>query len=184
MRAGSATFVTIFCVVLLAVSVVNADKPEKPPKPEKPDKEPGLTTECITFSGDLQSAGETIIVGCCPNAGPWPAYTMELATGSGLDGIHDGYLFVNFFGTGPTAEFVVKFWTWDADSETPGTGDYFFQIIGGEITRDRKSKTLTVEYENETGTGWIYDDLGDTIEIPIPNVSFVLFRSSDLSYCE
>lgn len=184
MKSRLVAFFGVFCIALLVVSAVNADKPGKPPKPEKPDKEPGLTTECIKFSGDLKSAGETIIVGCCPNAGPWPAYTMELATGSALDGIYDGYLFMNFFGTGPTAEFIVQFWTWDADSEAPGSNDYFFQIIGGEITRDRKAKTLTVEYDNEAGTGWIYDDGGASIEIPVSNVSFVLFRTSDLSYCE
>ena len=51
------------------------------------------------------------------------------------------------------------------------------EIIGGVIDNDKKDKVLTVTFEDETG--W---DL--TNDIPIPNVSFVLVRTSDLAYCE
>ncbi len=99
-------------------------------------------------------------------------------------GTYEGQLFINVFGTGPNQEYKVQFWTWDSDNEDPGTGDYFFQIYGGTLNRDRKAKVLTVTFSDELGTGWIYhEDLGPT-QIPIPDVSFVLVRTSDLTYCE
>ncbi len=42
---------------------------------------------------------------------------------------------------------------------------------------DKKNKVLTVTFEDETG--WNL-----TTGMPIPNVSFVLVRTSDLAYCE
>ena len=179
MKGRLVAFAGIFCIAILIVSAANADKPPKPPKPDK------TKAECIVFTEDLQSVdGGTRIEGCCPNAGPWPAYTMTLDTGSQLDGTHEGQLFINVFGTGPNAQYKVQFWTWDIDTETPGTGDYFFEIVGGDIENDKKNKVLTVTFSDELGTGWVYDNVTDPIEISIPFVSFVLVRTSNLTYCE
>ena len=180
MKGRLAALVGVLCVACLVVAV--ADAKGKPPKPDKPD-EPDSKAECIKFTEDLESAGETIISGCCPNAGPWPRYDMTLDTGSQLDGTHEGYLFINSLGTGPTQQYIVQFWTWDVDTETPGTGDYFFEIRGGTIVRDRKAKLLTVTYVDEAAVGWIYHDVSPTIQVDIPAVSFELIRTSDHSYC-
>jgi hypothetical protein len=109
---------------------------------------------------------------------------MTLDTGGELDGTHEGYLFINSFGTGPTQQYKVQFWRWDVDTETPGTGDYFFEIVGGDIGRDKKLKVLTVTFMEEPATGWIYDDVAPTIQVDIQDVSFVLIRTGNLSYCE
>ena len=183
MKGGLVAFVGIFCIAILVVSGANADKPPKKDKPVN------TKAECIVFTGNLESVeGGTVIEGCCPNAGPSPAYTMTLATGTQVDGTHEGQLFINQFGTGPSAQYKVQFWTWDNDNETPGDGDYFFQIYGGVLDRDRRAKTLTVTFDgSEPATGWIYyDGYPETpaFEFPILGVSFVLFRTSDLTYCE
>jgi len=184
MKRRLVAFVGIFCIAILAVSVADAGKPVKTPKPPKT---PGLTTECILFTGDLVSAGNTIIVGCCPNAGPWPAYEMTLTTESLLDGTYLGSVFMNSYGrNAPYAGYKVQFWTWDSELDDPGDGDYFFEIRGGEVQRDRKNKVLTVTFTdtNGTATGWKYYDDAEPYEFLIPNVSFVLVRTSDLSRCE
>ena len=186
MKGRLVAFVGIFCIAILVASAVNAGKPDKPPKPPKT---PGLTTECIIFTGDLQSVdGGTKIVGCCPNAGPWPAYTMTLNVLGIYPESYDGYLFINVFGTGPNAEYKVQFWTWDYDNnEIPGTGDYFFEIYGGVLDRDKKTKVLTVTVDNEPATVWVYYDgypENPAVEISVQSVSFVLVRTGDLSYCE
>ena len=188
MRERPAVFVGVCCIAILVASGANAVKPEKPPT-SKP--------ECIVFSdnlkdltphGYLEGGQDGPIEGCCPNAGPSPAFTMTLH-GLGLlpDGTYDGQLFINVFGTGPIQTYKVQFWTWDYVNEIPGTGDYFFEIYGGVLERDRKAKVLTVTFTGETGTGWIYTTgYPDTsaVEVTIPNVSFVLVRTENLSYCE
>ena len=179
MKGGRVAFVSISCIAIMIASGAVADKPVKPPKPEK------TKAECIVFTEDLESVeGSTVIEGCCPNAGPFPAYSMTLDTGSLLDGTHEGQLFINFVGTGPNQQYKVQFWTWDNDTETPGTGDYFFEIQGGEIVNDRRAKVLTVTFSDELGTGWIYHEGNDPTEIPVPGVSFVLVRTTNLDYCE
>lgn len=184
MRNRQGVFVGVFCIAALVVSVADGGKPEKKPKPPNPDD---TSAECIFFTGDLQSVeGSTEIEGCCPNAGPSPEYTMYLDVPGIPPETYDGYLFINQFGTGPNAQYKVQFWTWDYESETPGTDDYFFQIYGGVLTRDRKAKTLTVTVDGESATGWIYYDGypdNPAVEISIPDVSFVLFRTGNMSLC-
>jgi len=166
MKRRLVAFVGIFCIAILAVSVADAGKPVKTPKPPKT---PGLTTECILFTGDLVSAGNTIIVGCCP-AGPYPAYTMTLDLGSSPpDGTYEGELFINNYGAGRNKKYIVQFWNDDLGVA--------IEIIGGVIDNDKKNEVLTVTFEDETGWDLIND-------MPIPNVSFVLVRTSDLSRCE
>ena len=179
MKGILVAFVGVFCVAILIVSGVNADKPPKPPKPDK------TKAECIVFTGNLESAGDTSIVGCCPNDGPAPAYTMTLDVMVFPYGTYEGYLFINVLGTpGPDQKYMVKFWTWDNEAKDPGAGDYFFEIRGGEIVRDRKAKILTVTFTDEPATVWVYDDNDPPSEISISDVSFVMMRTSDLSYCE
>jgi hypothetical protein len=161
MKRGAVAFVGIFCIAILVVSVANADKPPKPPKPDE------TTAECITFTGDLN--GRQQVEGCCPNAGPFPAYTMTLDNLGLLDGTYEGQLFINYYGAGRNKKYIVQFW-----NDELGVA---IEIIGGDIVNDNRNKVLTVTFEDETGWDLIND-------VPIPNVSFVLVRTSDLSFCE
>ena len=102
---------------------------------------------------------------------------------------YDGQLFINGFGTGPNQSYKVQFWSWDSDTEDPGYGDVFFEITGGVIDYDRKSKFLNVTFTEEQPTLWLYDEWDPTtgtgaIVAPVLPVSFELVRTSDLSYCE
>ena len=58
-------------------------------KPEKPER--------ITFTGDL--SGQEDILGCCPNAGPFPEFTMTLS-GALPAGTYNGNIFMNVYGAG------------------------------------------------------------------------------------
>jgi len=150
--------------------------------------------ECIVFTGDLETVpGSEVVEGCCPNAGPWPAYSMNLdlldVNGTTYQGQYYGQLFMNFLGNGPKAQYKVQFWSWDEDTETPGDGDIFLEIAGGDIARDRKNDFLTVTFTDEQPTLWLYDDwVADdsccAIEAPVLPVSFELVRTSDLTFCE
>ena len=157
--------------LVFVVTNATAKKPVKPPP--VPDQ---TTAECIIFTGYL--AGFEEVEGCCPNAGPWPAYTMAL---DGID--YDGQLFINFVGAGPKAQYKVQFWSWDWDAQTPGDDDVFFEIIGGVIDYDKKSKFLTVSFVEEEAILWLYGVYPQVVETN-PIVSFDLLRTSDLSYCE
>ncbi len=134
-------FVGISCMAILIVLGASAkDKPDKPGKPDKPEKS---HTEWIEFSGDL--VGGQPVDGCCPNAGPFPEYTMTL--GFDFGGFPagtpiDGWLFINYYGAGRNQKYKVQFW-WDYDN------DLGIEIIGGVIDHDRKNKVLTVTFENE-----------------------------------
>ena len=149
--------------------------------------------ECIVFTGDLETVpGFELLEGCCPNAGPWPAYSMILhlldEDDIAYEGQYDGQLFMSGFSPRPprarTNQYKVQFWSWDSDTETPGVGDVFFEIYGGDVVEDKKNKTLTVTFTEEQPTLWLYDDECCAIEAPVLPVSFELFRSSDQSYCE
>lgn len=132
----------------------------------KPKPNPHTNPEWITFSGHL--IGEQEVVGCCPNAGPCPKYTMTLAEPfEELAGTYEGDIFMNFFGAGKNRQvYIVKFW-WTIDSI-----DYYFKIIGGIIERDRKTKKLTVNFVN------VDCDIesGDNIPYGTVKVTFTLTR--------
>ena len=109
-------------------------------KPDKPDKP---KAEQITFWEELQ--GDDEVYGCCPNAGPFPEYTMTL--GFPFGGYQageeiDGWLFINYYGAGRDQKYKVQFW-WDYDA------DLGIEIKGGEIHHDRKTKELTVTFTND-----------------------------------
>ena len=160
MKGRFVAFVGIFCIAILVVSAANADKPPKPPKPDE------TTAECIIFTGDLN--GSQQVEGCCPNAGPFPAYTMTLENLGLLNGTYEGQLFINNYGAGRNKRYIVQFWNDDIGVA--------IEIIGGDIVNDKKSKILTVTFEDETGWDLING-------VPIPNMNFVLVRTGNLSYC-
>ncbi len=131
-------FLGVFCIAALMASSQVAQG-----KPEKPDKPGNSFTEWIEFTGDLM--GGQPVDGCCPNAGPWPAYTMTL--GFDFDGFPagtpiNGWLFINYYGAGRDQKYKVQFW-WDYDANLG------IEIIGGKIHLDRKNKVLTVTFEGD-----------------------------------
>ncbi len=96
-------------------------------------------TEWIEFWGDLE--GGQPVDGCCPNAGPFPEYTMTLAKDVGCvpAGTYNGYLFINGYGAGRDHAYIVQFWK---DPEIS------IEIIGGDIDYDKWNRVLTVTFEN------------------------------------
>jgi hypothetical protein len=172
-----ATFVSLMFVVTGLEAGKGGVKPDKPDKPDR------TKAECILFTGDL--VGMAKVEGCCPNAGPYPAYTMTLdlhdENGNDYLGDYDGQLFMNF---ASDQGYKVQFWNWDSDNETPGDGDIFFEIYGGDIFYDRKNKFLHVTFTDEEATLWLYDDLCCAREAPVLPVSFELVKTADLSNCD
>ncbi len=160
MKGRLIAFVGIFCIAILIVLGANAKgKPDKPDKPDKPGKP---KTEWIAFTGELE--GGQVVEGCCPNAGPFPPYTMELKFGSYIfpPGTYDGWLFINTYGAGRNRKYKVQFW-WDYDR------DLGIEIIGGVIDYDKKNKVLTVTFTHEE---CVHIKSGD----PIAVVNFTLVR--------
>lgn len=177
------TVIAAFASLMFVVTSIEAKKPT-----DKPDNPKKTKAECIFFTGDL--LGMAKVEGCCPNAGPYPAYTMTLdlhdEDGNAYVGDYDGQLFMNF---AADQGYKVQFWNWDSDNETPGVGNIFFEIYGGDITYDRKSKFLHVAFSEALPTLWLYDDWDPVtgtgaIEAPVLPVSFELVKTSDLTYCE
>lgn len=139
----------LVAILTVALVLIGVDFIESQVKTQgKPDK-PGKTkTEWIAFEGDL--VGGQAVDGCCPNAGPWPAYTMMLkfkVPDFLPDIFYDGQLFINYYGAGRNQKYKVQFW----NNET----GLFIEIIGGVIERDRKNKVLTVTFtDEECVDGW------------------------------
>ena len=142
-------------------------------------KRPKQNSEWITFSGDLN--GDQEVIGCCPNAGPNPEYTMTLSeeipqemTGEP----HDGHIFMNVFlnlsehGRGKRkAMYLVKFWWGEGDDDY--FYDYFIEVRGGDIIESsKKTKSLTVTFDEVPCKIWIDDD-APTATV---TVSFTLTR--------
>jgi len=132
--------VAILTVVLVFIGVDFMEgqvqtlaKPDKPGKPDNPK------ADQITFSGNLE--GDAAVYGCCPNAGPFPEYTMKLAKPVGYipADTYEGKLFINGYGAGRDHRYIVQFWT-----------DWFgIEIIGGIVHSDKKTKVLTVTFTDE-----------------------------------
>ena len=122
------------------------------------DKKPSKA-ESIIFEGDLE--GDQDVVGCCPNAGPNPAYTLTL---SGLlpAGTYDGHIFMNSTGRQSPGDYLVKFWA----------GTMYLEIRGGEKQYDRRNKILTVTFEDVPCEVWI-----DGVLTGTPPVNFTLTRA-------
>jgi len=154
-------FLTV-ALIFLGVNFLEADKPDKRDKPDKSN------TEWIQFTGDL--VGGQPVDGCCPNAGPFPPYTMTLNFPVSEDpenpipaGTYEGTLFINNYGAGrpKDRQYIVQF----------GCKEFgiAIQIIGGVLDFDKWNKVLTVTFTEElcvdryTGS-------------PITEVSFILVR--------
>ena len=176
MKGRLAAFGGVFCIALLIVSGAYADKP---PKPDKTPRPGNIAVECITFSG-LDLEGHQQVEDCCPNAGPFPAYRLTLGPngfGSHPSGAYDGELFMNSMRVGQNRQYVVQF-----------TGDHVetgnrisFQIIGGDIDYNKKTKVLTVTFTLENN---MCTEMCDTCpELHSSPLEFTLVRTSDLSDC-
>jgi len=135
-------------------------KPDKGPKP--------ASGELITFTGDLSSVQQEV-EGCCPNAGPFPAYTMTLSEAfpSEISGGHTGNIFMNSFGRKTERGYKVQFW-WGAEPDDC----YCIEIGGGETEYDKRTKILTVTFTDKTMT--VIDPGGTSTYVE--RVTFTLTR--------
>ena len=169
-------FTLLICGMLVATGI-EAKKPVDG-KPDNPNK---TKAECIVFTGDLMGKAE--VEGCCPNAGPWPAYTMTLDLEDEDGNAYyykddvEGQLFINFAPEGYKVQF------WNRDTEIPGDGEIFFEINGGDIVYVRKTKYLTVTFGGENATLCEWDNSGECSETILP-VTFTLIRTSNLDFCD
>jgi hypothetical protein len=127
-------------------------------------------SEHIKFTGDL--VGEQDVLGCCPNAGPSPEYTLTLAGPfppeiSGIE--HDGEIFMNNTGRQSPGDYMVQFFIEFTNGET-----MYLEIRGGKATLERRTKILTVifKYEDTLCEIWRDGELTDTIP-----VEFTLIRA-------
>jgi len=170
MKGRLVAFVGVFCIALLIASGAYADKPPKEPKEPKSPLPGNIAVECIEFTGDLESVpeGGTVVVGCCPNAGPSPAYMMTLRIGGDMPSeawgeTFDGHLFAKPLSIkvkGQTTEYYkVQFNTWDWETEIPSEGDYFFEIRCDGNDIDETNDVLTVTVVDETATVWVLHDV-------------------------
>jgi len=130
----------------------------------KPKPNPNSNPELIIFEGDLE--GNQEVVGCCPNAGPFPEYNMTLSEKAFETAIPkemtekplDGNIFMNVFldlsehDRGKRkAMYLVQFWWTEGDTE------YFIEIRGGDIESNKKTKILTVTFVDVPCKIWIND---------------------------
>ena len=129
---------------------------------KKPQPGGNPTSELISFDGDL--AGSQVVEDCCPNAGPFPEYSMTLS-GSLPDGTYDGNIFMNTFGRGKDKSYMVQF-MWSENE------NYFIEIKGGVFNEDKKTKTLIATFKNAQCEIWINNHLSSTVL-----VNFVLTRA-------
>jgi len=144
MKGKLIAFAGILCIASLMVSGANAGKPEKPGNQDK------TQTELIMFSeleggtpdGSSYLYGVQEVEGCCPNAGPFPEYTLFLSDAENFpSGTYDGQLFMNSFREGKNRMYKVQFWT-------EGDDHICIEIYGGVPDYDKKTKVLTVTFED------------------------------------
>ncbi len=134
------------------------------------DKKP-IRYDQITFTGDL--IGDEEVIGCCPNAGPSPPYTLELVASPfppDISGIqHNGEIFMNNTGRQSPGDYMVQFFI-----EFPTGETMYLEIRGGKATLERRTKILTVifKYEDTLCEIWRDGELTDTIP-----VEFTLIRA-------
>jgi len=103
----------------------------------------------IIFQGNTNSIGDLegnqTVMGCCPNAGPSPVYTMTLSEEfpyEDLRGTYTGKIFMNSTGRQSPGAYIVQFWWSKNASDTT-----FIEIRGGVASKDKKTKVLTVDFE-------------------------------------
>ena len=160
MKGKLIAFASILCIASLMVSGANAGKPDDPGNKGKGKTE----TELIFFTGDLE--GWAHVEGCCPNAGPFPEYTLTLTNDLVDDslppitpitvyqaGTYNGELFMNGYGGRGDNRTIVQFHACcdDLPCDDPSLPTISFEIIGGESESvgDKKNKVHTVTFVNE-----------------------------------
>ena len=160
MKGKLVALASILCIASLMASGANAGKPENPGKGKNK-----TTTELITFTGDLLGIGQ--VEGCCPGQGPHQAYEMVLGfevAGFPAGSHFVGLLYIEELGSKRDRKYQVDFWTPHYDDHAA------IRIIGGEITKDKKNKTVTVVFTD-----------ADCVDIhggaPIAKVNFTLVRA-------
>jgi len=175
MKGRIVAIVGFVCIASLIVPCVNAGKPDKPPgKPQNP----GTPTDLIIFTGDLE--GQAIVEGCCPNAGPNPAYTMTVTRDLGFEGgprvfagVYEGFIFMNTFGTRKNRQYYVKFW---GSSPGPPGRSIAIGIKGGIfIDHGKKSDVLEVFFDGDLL--YTLDDETGVLDEMIGPVFFTLERT-------
>jgi hypothetical protein len=110
------------------------------------DKKPHDGDRIIFKDGDLE--GNEIVMGCCPNAGPSPVYTMTLSNTfpfEDLRGTYTGKIFMNGTGRQSPGAYIVQFW-W---SENASDDTTFIEIRGGVARKDKRTKILTVTFVDD-----------------------------------
>jgi len=171
MKGKLIAFAGVLCIASLVVSGANAKG--------KPDKPGNTQTELIEFKQFPPPAefvtnflGSETVDGCCPNAGPYPEYeltlTMDLVGTDGthyLAGTYDGQVFMNGYRVGKDRMYKVQFWT-------EGPDHICIEIYGGVRDYDKKTKVLTVTFEEVE-----WNLMHDPDKTPVGVVSFVLTRS-------
>jgi len=170
MKAGRVAIVGILFIAMLVVSGANADKPQGQGKAGKPP-----STECIVFTGELE--GKQLVEGCCPNAGPYPAYTMTLSNGILADipgGKYPGNVFMNRWGPGRTFHYIVQFW-----APYEPYDELFLAVVGGVVREQTKNK-LTVDFDSNNSVCRDYSGTRDQPCLHSP--TFTLVRTS-ASFC-
>ena len=132
-----ATFVSLMFVVTSLEAGKGGVKPDKPDKPGR------TKSELIVFTGDLVGSEE--VEGCCPNAGPFPEYTMALSFQVNDVPVFtpiNGQLFINGYRIGQDGGYIVQF------SNDHDLDDHVaIEIRGGEVSTDKKTKEVTVVFE-------------------------------------
>jgi len=157
MKGKLIAFASTICIASLMVSGANADKPDNLGNSNKPGK---TKTELIVFKGDLQ--GWAHVEGCCPNAGPFPEYTITLKepllnlAGETVykAGTYNGELFMSGYGGRGDNRYIVQFHAC-CDDHVPcidkNLRTMSFEIIGGESESvgDKKNKVHTATFVGE-----------------------------------
>ena len=130
-------------------------------------------SEHITFTGDLE--GEEDVLGCCPNAGPSPEYTLTLSETfpvEAIRGTYDGEIFMNNTGRQSPGDYMVQFFYVELlTGET-----MYLEIRGGVAERDKRTKVLTVTFTAADTVCEIEIDGELTYTVP---VNFILTRVSN-----
>jgi hypothetical protein len=137
---------------------------------KKPGGQGGHDGDSITFKennnlipsrGDLE--GDETVMGCCPNAGPSPVYTMTLTETFPFEalrgGPYTGKIFMNGTGSQSPGAYIVQFW-W---SENASDDTTFIEIRGGVASKDKRTKVLTVDFEEAQCEIFINRESIDTV---------------------
>ncbi len=98
--------------------------------------------EWVTFTGDLEGSQEVVAGG--PNDYPYAIYTMTLSEVFQTvfePGTYTGHIYMNGIGRDI---YLVQFWWGEGGDDY--FYEYFIEIRGGEVHKDKKTKILTVTF--------------------------------------